>query len=67
MTDNSKSLYASSWLLPPTARQEAAITRLCMQKGIKEPLEDRPSNRWEARQLLYELSQMKDQRKVNNV
>lgn len=57
---NENSLYASSWLLPPTARQTAAITRLCMRKGVREPLEEKPSNRWEARQLLYELSQMKD-------
>ena len=48
--------YASSWQLPPTGRQVRAITRLCQQLGITEPLEDKPSNRWEARQLLYELS-----------
>ena len=59
---NENSLYASSWLLPPTSRQVAAITRLCMRKGIRESLEEKPSNRWEARQLLYELSQMKDGR-----
>lgn len=48
---------ASSWTLPPTGRQTVAITRLCIQLGIKEPLEDKPSNRWEARRLLYELKQ----------
>lgn len=46
----------SSWRLPPTGGQIAAITRLCQQQGIKEELENKPSNRWEARQLLYELS-----------
>ncbi len=48
---------ASSWTLPPTGRQVAAITRLCQQLGIREPLEEKPSNRWEARRLLYELRQ----------
>lgn len=47
----------SSWRLPPTGRQVAAITRLAMQLGIKEPIEEGPSNRWEARQLLYELNE----------
>ncbi len=45
----------SSWNLPPTARQLRATTELCMQLGIKEYLEDKPSNRLEARRLMYEL------------
>ena len=49
--------YASSWTLPPTGRQVAAITRLCMQLGIKETLEDKPTTRWEARRLLHELNE----------
>ena len=49
--------YNSSWTLPPTGKQVRAITRLCMQLGIKEPLEESPSNRWEARRLLYELNE----------
>lgn len=52
-----KIAYTSSWTLPPTGRQVRAITRLCQQLGIKEPLEDTPSNRWEARRLIYELNQ----------
>jgi len=47
----------SSWRLPPTAGQTVAITHLCQQLGIKEPLEDKPSNRWEARRLMHELRQ----------
>lgn len=45
----------SSWNLEPTSKQVRAITRLCIQQGIKEPLEETPSNRWEARNLIYEL------------
>jgi hypothetical protein len=45
----------SSLNLPPTGRQARAITKLCLYKGISEPLEERPSNRREARNLIYEL------------
>lgn len=48
---------ASSWTLPPTGRQLRAITRLCAELHIKEHLENNPSNRWEARRLLYELNE----------
>lgn len=48
---------ASSWTLPPTGRQCRAIARLCTYLGITEPLEDKPSNRWEARRLMYELNE----------
>ena len=54
----------SSWRLPPTGRQIVAITRLCMQLGIKEPLEDKPSNRWEARQILYDLNQRRKEKRI---
>lgn len=47
----------STWNLPPTGRQTAAITRLCTYLGIKEALEETPSNRWEARRLIYDLNQ----------
>ncbi len=46
---------ASSWMLDPTAKQLRAIARECSFAGIKEPLENKPSNRWEARRLLNEL------------
>jgi len=45
----------SSWNLPPTDGQVERITKQCMRLGIKEPLEERPSKRWEARNLIYEL------------
>ena len=48
---------SSSWTLPPTGRQVRAIARVAQQLGITEPIEDKPSNRWEARRLLYELNQ----------
>lgn len=41
----------------PTPRQVRAIARLCTVLGISEPLEERPSNRWEARDLIYDLLQ----------
>lgn len=45
----------SSWNLPPTAAQLASITKMSRSLGIKEPLEDVPSNRLEARRLQYDL------------
>lgn len=45
----------SSWNLPPTSAQVRAITRMSQRLGIKEPLEDTPSNRLEARRLQYDL------------
>ena len=47
----------SSWTLPPTGKQISAITRLAQQLGITEPIENKPTTRWEARQLLWELEQ----------
>lgn len=48
---------ASSWTLPPTVRQLAAIDKQMRRLGIVHQSE--PSNRWEARQLLYELRERK--------
>lgn len=48
---------ASSWTLPPTARQCIAIARLCTELGIKDNLEDKVKTRWEARHLMHELRQ----------
>ena len=55
--------YASSWTLPATSRQVVAITRLAMQLGIKEPIEEKPMTRWEARRLLHELNQKRKEMK----
>lgn len=41
--------------LPPTAGQIRDITRKCMILGIHEPLEERVSNRMEARDTQYYL------------
>lgn len=45
----------STWNLEPTDAQIRAITRLCRQRRIPEYLEERPSTRWEARNLIDEL------------
>jgi len=60
-----KNQQSTSWELPPTARQTAAITRLAMQLGIKEYIEDTPSNRREARQLIYDLRNKRELRQKN--
>jgi hypothetical protein len=44
---------------PPTVKQIRAITRLCLLRGIKEPLEEKVSNTIEARNLIYRLRSMK--------
>ena len=46
---------ASSWNESPTPEQIRAIVRLCCALKIKEPLEDGPTTRLEARNLLYQL------------
>lgn len=53
----------SSWRLPPTDKQTRAITQLCIEQGIKEPLENRPSNRWEARKVMHDLRAMRKPKK----
>lgn len=40
---------------PPTPGQVRAITRMCIALKIKELLEERVSNKREARNLMYEL------------
>ncbi len=45
--------YASSWTLPPTARQIHAIALQERRLGL--PPQPEPSNRWEARRLLFDL------------
>lgn len=41
--------------LPATPRQCRRIALQCGQLGIKEPLEEQVSNRFEARNLIFEL------------
>jgi len=54
----------SSWNLPPTARQRHQISTLAIHLGIRDPIEDTPSNRREARNLIYDLrAQRKTKRK----
>jgi len=47
----------SAWNLPPTPKQVRAIARFCLYRGIKEPLEEKPKNRWEASCLIQELKE----------
>jgi len=49
-----KSLF-SSWDLPPTPKQHAAIVKMCMSLGIKAEIEWLVSNRREARDVIYRL------------
>ena len=42
----------SSWNLPPTPKQVRAIARLAQQLGYYEPVENKPANRWEARNMI---------------
>lgn len=46
---------ASSLNLPPTAKQCRRIALFCMALGEREPLEELVRNRWEARNLIYDL------------
>ena len=50
-----KILPISTMNLPPTGKQARAITKLAMALHISEPIENSPSNRWEARNLIYYL------------
>jgi len=43
------------WNDNPTPSQIRTITNLCIIKKIYEPLEERVSNRAEARSLIYQL------------
>ncbi|KKN74224.1 hypothetical protein LCGC14_0393100 [marine sediment metagenome] len=42
----------SSWQLPPTPKQVRAITRLAVQLGYHEPVENKPRTRKEARDMI---------------
>lgn len=55
MNVNTKIQPESSWNLSPTPKQIRAITLLCIRLGIREYLEEKPSSRYEARQLIYDL------------
>jgi hypothetical protein len=43
--------------LPPTDGQRVFITRMCLALGIKEPIEEKVSNRMEARSAIVELKE----------
>jgi len=45
----------SKWNLKPTPAQVRAITRMAQALNIPEPVENTPSNRLEARNLIYAM------------
>ena len=50
-----KILPSSTLNYKPTGRQVRAITRMAQALGITEPIENSPSNRVEARNLIFQL------------
>jgi hypothetical protein len=53
----------SSWNLPPTDAQVRRIAQYCIWNHIRESLEERPSNRREARNLIFALRKEKRRRR----
>ena len=47
---------SSKFAEPATGRQKCILTRLCMARGIKDPLEEQPMSIGEAGMLIRELS-----------
>jgi len=54
---------ASSWNLPPTPKQVRAITRLAQQLGYHEPVENKPTNRREARDMITGFREERNKRR----
>lgn len=50
----------SSWNDKPTPTQVRAIVKLCLIRGIREPLEEIVNSRAEARSLIYRLRRQYD-------
>lgn len=50
-----KILPSSSYNYKPTPRQVRAITKMSQSLGISEPIESTPTNRLEARNLIFKL------------
>ena len=48
---------SSSLNYKPTPKQVRAITRMAIALGIREPAEETPTNRAEARSLIFKLRQ----------
>ena len=58
---------ASSWNLPPTPKQVRAIARIATILGYHEPVEYKPSNRWEARNMIAGFREELKKRRNQNV
>ena len=52
-----KILPSSTLNYKPTGKQVRAITRMAVALGIREPIENTPANRVEARNLIFKLRQ----------
>lgn len=61
-----KILPSSSWNYKPLPKQIRAIVKLAKQLGITEHIENGPTNRWEARNLIYDLRKERDRRHGTN-
>lgn len=53
----------SSWNYPPLPKQTRAIALLAQQLGITEPIENTPTNRLEARNLIYDLRRRRNEQR----
>ena len=56
----------SSWNLPPTPKQIIAITRLAQRLGYHEPVENKPTNRLEARNMIRGFNEELKKRRQTN-
>lgn len=57
---------SSSWLLPPTPKQVRAITRLAQRLGYHEPVENKPTNRIEARNMIRGFNEELKKRRLTS-
>ena len=56
----------SSWNLPPTPKQVRAITRLAQQLGYHDAVENKPTNRWEARNMIMGFVEERNKRRIKH-
>ncbi len=56
----------SSWNLPPTPKQVRTITRLAQRLGYHEPVENKPTNRIEARNMIRGFLEEEKKRRINH-
>ena len=57
---------SSSLNLPPTPKQVLAITHLAVELGYHEPVENTPTNRWEANRMIRGFIEERKRRQANS-